>query len=106
MLPFVVNRHWRTNGSIIPGTMLPNLTAQQFVAKWRKVDLSERSAVQQHVLDLCALVGRESPADADPAGQNFAFEMGAAKTGGGQSWTTHTGDWTSRCSRRTGGRRT
>jgi hypothetical protein len=34
-----------------------SMTAQDFVAKWRRVDLSERSAVQQHFLDLCALVG-------------------------------------------------
>src|SRR5205085_11679424 len=30
-------------------TILPmSMTAQDFVAKWRRVDLSERSAVQQH----------------------------------------------------------
>lgn len=35
------------------------LTPQDFVAKWRRVDLSERSAArrEQHFLDLCALVG-------------------------------------------------
>jgi hypothetical protein len=36
--------------------MSPKLSAQDFVAKWRKVDLAERSAVQ-HFLNLCALVG-------------------------------------------------
>jgi hypothetical protein len=36
-----------------------SFTAQDFVAKWRRVDLSERSAArrEQHFLDLCALVG-------------------------------------------------
>ena len=55
------------------------MTAQDFVAKWRRVDLSERSAVQQHFLDLCALVGHPPPAEYDPTGHEFAFEMGASE---------------------------
>ena len=66
--------------------MLPKLSPHDFVAKWRKVELSERSAVQQHFLDLCALVGHDSPADADPTGHDFAFEMGATKTAGEHGW--------------------
>jgi hypothetical protein len=34
------------------------MTAQDFIAKWSKVDLTERSAAQQHFLDLCELVGQ------------------------------------------------
>ena len=37
--------------------MTAPLTPHAFVAKWRRADLAERSAVQQHFLDLCALVG-------------------------------------------------
>jgi len=40
------------------------LTVTEFIAKWRRVDLTERSASQQHFLDLCALVGQEPPAAA------------------------------------------
>jgi hypothetical protein len=40
-----------------------SMTAQDFVAKWRRVDLAERSAVQQHFLDLCALVGHPPQVD-------------------------------------------
>jgi hypothetical protein len=29
------------------------MTVAEFVAKWRKVELTERSASQQHFLDLC-----------------------------------------------------
>jgi hypothetical protein len=65
--------------------MLPKLTAQDFVAKWRKVELAERGMVQEHFLDLCRLVGHDGPADVDPSGQSFAFEVGAAKTGGGRA---------------------
>jgi type II restriction/modification system DNA methylase subunit YeeA len=62
------------------------LTPQDFVAKWRRADLSERSAVQQHFLDLCALVGHAPPVEYDPTGKVFAFEMGVDKTSGGQGW--------------------
>jgi type II restriction/modification system DNA methylase subunit YeeA len=65
---------------------MEHLTAQDFVTKWRKTDLSERSAVQQHFLDLCRLVGHEAPADFDPTGKEFTFEMGTEKSTGGQGW--------------------
>ena len=63
-----------------------SMTPQEFVSKWRRTALSERSAVQQHFLDLCALVGQQPPAEADPTGREFAFEMGAEKTSGGSGW--------------------
>ena len=44
------------------------MTPQQFIAKWQRVILSERSACQQHFLDLCELLGQPKPADADPEG--------------------------------------
>ena len=34
------------------------MTAEEFIAKWSKVDLTERSAAQAHFLDLCELVGQ------------------------------------------------
>src|ERR1017187_4336688 len=51
-----------------------------------QVELTERSAAQQHFLDLCELVGHPKPAAADPAGVSFTFEKGAAKHGGGDGW--------------------
>jgi type II restriction/modification system DNA methylase subunit YeeA len=62
------------------------MNPQAFVSKWRRTALSERSAVQQHFLDLCALVGHPPPAEYDPTGQYFAFEMGVDKTSGGAGW--------------------
>ncbi len=44
------------------------MTPQQFIAKWQRVTLSERSACQQHFLDLCELLGQPKPAEADPDG--------------------------------------
>jgi len=62
------------------------LTPQDFVSKWRRADAGERQSVQEHFIDLCALVGHETPIQQDPSGKRFAFEMGAAKTSGGQGW--------------------
>lgn len=62
------------------------MNAAEFVAKWRKSELTERSAAQQHFLDLCELVGHPKPAEADPTGEWFTFEKGAAKHGGGDGW--------------------
>ena len=42
--------------------LTPTLSAHEFVAKWRKTDLSERRAAQQHFLDLCRLLDHAAPA--------------------------------------------
>lgn len=62
------------------------MTPQDFIAKWRAVELKERSASQSHFNDLCRLLGLEDPTTADPKGDWFAFEKGAAKTSGGEGW--------------------
>ncbi len=53
-----------------------------FIAKWRRVELGERQASQQHFLDLCAVVGHPTPAAADPSDESFCFERGAARLDG------------------------
>ena len=53
--------------------MLPTLSPQEFVAKWRKVELKERSAAQSHFNDLCRLVGHLTPVEADPTFETFPF---------------------------------
>ena len=62
------------------------ITPQEFVHKWRGVTLKERSAAQEHFLDLCHLIGHPTPAEDDPTGQRFTFEAGADKQRGGQGW--------------------
>ncbi len=59
------------------------MTIPEFIAKWRQVELKERSAAQEHFLDLCRLCEHPTPAAADPTGASFCFEKGAAKQGGG-----------------------
>jgi len=57
-----------------------------FIAKWQCSTLTERSAAQQHFLDLCAVLGEPTPATADPKGGFYTFEKGAKKVGGGGGW--------------------
>ena len=59
------------------------MTPQEFVSKWKGNALSERSAAQQHFLDLCALFEHPTPAAVDKLGEEFTFERGLTKTGGG-----------------------
>lgn len=66
--------------------MATKLSPQEFVAKWRHITLKERSAAQEHFIDLCRLVGHETPAESDPTGEKFTFEAGAGKQKGGQGW--------------------
>ena len=62
------------------------MNIHEFVVKWKKADLKERSAAQEHFIDLCRVVGHPTPAEADPIGATFCFEKGAAKHGGGEGF--------------------
>ena len=62
------------------------MTPREFIAKWRVVELKERSASQSHFNDLCALVDEPTPTDADPSGEWYCFERGARKDSGGDGW--------------------
>lgn len=65
---------------------LTPITPAAFIKKWRKSELGERQAAQEHFLDICSLVGHPSPSDEDPTGAFFAFEKGANKLGGGKGF--------------------
>src|SRR2546423_1228454 len=64
---------------------MPSQTPQQFVEKWKKVDLTERSSAQTHFNELCELLGQPRPIDADQKGEGYAFERGVPKSGGKKS---------------------
>lgn len=66
--------------------MSEKLTVDGFIRKWRLVELKERSAAQEHFLDLCRVLDQPSPADADPTGDFYCFERGATKASGGEGW--------------------
>ncbi len=77
----------RPTASPVPAPYdLCRMTPQQFITKWKRVTLSERSACQQHFLDLCELLGQPKPADVDSDGSWYTFERGVHKTGGGKGW--------------------
>jgi len=64
--------------------MPPTLTPQEFVAKWRSDTRKERSVSQEHFIDLCRLLGHETPGENRDG--TLAFEAGASKGSGRQGW--------------------
>ncbi len=67
--------------------MPPTLSAAEFAAKWRDNARRERAASQEHFLDLCRLLGVQTPAEADPSGESYTLEAGAERLStGGQGW--------------------
>ncbi|HLE14675.1 MAG TPA: DNA methyltransferase, partial [Anaerolineales bacterium] len=66
--------------------MPATLTPQDFVSKWRQSTLKERSAYQEHFIDVCRLIGHPTPGELDPVGGFFTFEAGAGKQSGGEGW--------------------
>ena len=57
-----------------------------FVDKWKRSNLKERSAYQSHFIDLCQLVNHPTPTDLDPNGTFFTFEAFATKDTGGNGF--------------------
>ena len=62
------------------------MTANESIAKWHTSELKERSAAQEHFIDLCRLLGEPTPAEADPRGDHYCFERGEYKDTGGEGW--------------------
>ncbi|WP_338120991.1 type IIL restriction-modification enzyme MmeI, partial [Bradyrhizobium elkanii] len=62
------------------------LTPDDFIRKWKNVELNERAASQSHFIDLCRMLEEPAPTDVDPKGEWYAFERGATKTTGGEGW--------------------
>lgn len=62
------------------------MTPSEFAAKWKGSIRTERAASQEHFIDLCRMLGVETPNEADPTGDWYAFEKGAAKSAGGDGF--------------------
>ncbi|PKN49425.1 MAG: class I SAM-dependent DNA methyltransferase, partial [Deltaproteobacteria bacterium HGW-Deltaproteobacteria-16] len=58
------------------------MTPEQFITLWKDNKLSERGGAQGHFDDLCDLLGVDKPRDPE----NYCFERGAKKAGGGDGW--------------------
>lgn len=61
-------------------------TILDFITKWKRVELRERQASQEHFLDLCQVLNHPTPAGVDPQGSSFCFEKGVSKQSGGDGW--------------------
>ena len=55
------------------------MTAHDFIAKWQASELKERSASQEHFIDLCKLLGEPTPAEADPPARPTASSGAPAR---------------------------
>ena len=59
-------------------TIAPNhVTPDKCIAKWRAFELKERSASQEHFIDLRRMLDEPMPAEDDPTGKRYCFERGA-----------------------------
>jgi hypothetical protein len=54
--------------------------SRDFIKKWQASQLKERAASQEHFLDLCRLLGQETPGEAEPEGHWYTFEKGVKKS--------------------------
>lgn len=62
------------------------MNPSEFAAKWSGSQRTERAAAQEQFIDLCRMLGVETPNEADPKGEWYAFEKGAEKSGGGDGF--------------------
>ena len=67
---------------------MASMTPAQFVKKWSKIQLKERTNAQSHFNDVCALVDHKTPLEVDPKGEFFTFEADAEKLEGERGWTS------------------
>jgi hypothetical protein len=56
------------------------MTITDFIAKWRRSERTERSAAQEHFLDLCEVFDQAKLGEIDPTSGSFTFERGATRT--------------------------
>ena len=64
------------------------MTPQEFAAKWRGVLLKERSVAQEHFIDLCRLVGHQTPIEADPDGATSRSRRASRRQMAATDWPT------------------
>jgi type II restriction/modification system DNA methylase subunit YeeA len=73
------------------------MTPEDFIAKWRGTTRTERSAAQEHFLDLCRLLDVPTPGEVDRHGTEYTFEKTTRKIGGkagfADVWRKHCFAW-------------
>lgn len=58
------------------------MTPEDFIARWKSSTRTEKSASQEHFLDLCELLDVPKPAAVDPHGNEYTFEKLVKRAGG------------------------
>lgn len=72
---------------------MPAITPREFAAKWSGSKRAERAASQEHFIDLCRLLDVQTPNEADPVGDWYAFEKDAEKSGGDEDGSGFADVW-------------
>jgi type II restriction/modification system DNA methylase subunit YeeA len=69
------------------------ITPREFAAKWSGSKRTERAASQEHFIDLSRLLAVQTPNEADPVGDWYAFEKDAEKSGGDEDGSGFADVW-------------
>lgn len=72
---------------------MPGITPREFAAKWSGSKRTERAASQEHFIDLCRMLDLQTPNEADPIGDWYAFEKDAEKSGGDEDGSGFADVW-------------
>lgn len=72
---------------------MSSISPREFAAKWSGSQRNERAAAQEHFIDLCRMLGVQTPNEADPVGDWYAFEKGAEKSGGDEDGSGFADVW-------------
>ena len=69
------------------------ISPREFAAKWSGSKRTERAASQEHFIDLCRMLEVQTPNEADPIGDWYAFEKDAEKSGGDEDGSGFADVW-------------
>lgn len=72
---------------------MSSISPREFAAKWSASQRNERAAAQEHFNDLCRMLGVQTPNEADPVGDWYAFEKDAEKSGGDEDGSGFADVW-------------
>ena len=72
---------------------MSRITPREFAAKWSGSKRTERAASQEHFIDLCRMLDAQTPNEADPIGDWYAFEKDAQKSGGDEDGSGFADIW-------------
>jgi hypothetical protein len=61
--------------SCMLANIMHTLSPHEFVDKWKRVTAREKQIYQEHFLDLCYLVGHQTPNDKTSGGQDWADDV-------------------------------